>query len=762
MKNYTIKQWHKQGLKTGLSALLLALLAAPVNVSARHIIGGVMSYECLGGNNYRFTLKVYRDCFCTDCAELDPTAAIAVYRCTGDAECGSQSQNNPFRELEVRLRDISNVTPPDYPCLIPPAVCVQEGIYEFTLNLPQSQDSYHIAYQRCCRNVTIDNLVDPGDSGATFTIELTPLAQSQCNNSPTFDTYPPSIICNGLPFEYDHSATDPDGDQLIYEFCSPLLGGGNQLGPLLYTTCIGASPIPACPPPYDPVAFRAPNFSPSQPMGGSPIINIDPLTGLITGTPNLQGQFVVGVCVSEYRNGLLLSRVFRDFQFNVANCDPTVVADIEETSIINGQQFVVNSCGDSSVVFGNQSFQRQFISNFFWEFDLGGGNLQRFNQWEPAVDFPGPGQYQGRLVLNENTNCGDTAQILVNIFPPVTADFSFEYDTCRAGPVTFTDLSQTGACCLTNWNWNFGDGQSATRQNPQHIYTQPGNLPVELTVRDTNGCTDSRIRTIPYFPAPAIIVISPSAALECVPAEIFFDNLSFPIDETYDISWNFGDGSFSTDISPTHTYEQTGIFTVSIDITSPIGCRVDTTFNSLITILPSPTAGFSYTPDEPSNLQPEVYFTDESSGATRWLWNFGTGANSTLPSPVYTFRDTGVYLVQQIVTHPSGCRDTAIAYIDVFPEVRYHLPNAFTPNGDSVNDVFFGKGYLEGARNFQFTIWNRWGELVFETNNPNDSWNGRKNNSGAESPPGVYLVWVSFAGPRGEPYSFKGYVTLLR
>lgn len=738
-------------------------LLATGSLEARHIIGGVMSYECLGGDNYRFTLKVYRDCFCTDCANLDAVAAIGVYRCTGDPECNLQSQANPFREIDVPLGSITNVDAPDYPCLVPPEVCVQEGIYEFTLNLPRSAtQSYHIAYQRCCRNITINNIVDPDDSGATFTIELTPYAQSLCNNSPSFDTYPPSVICSGLPFEYDHSATDADGDQLIYEFCSPLLGGGSILSDPLYSSCIGASPLPACPPPYDPVAFLAPTFTPSQPMAGNPVVTIDPLTGVITGTPNLQGQFVVGVCVSDYRNGRLLSRVYRDFQFNVANCDPTVVADIEETVLINGQQFVINSCGDTEITFGNQSFQRPFISNFYWQFDLGGGNIQTESLWEPTVNFPGIGQYSGRLVLNENTNCGDTASILINIFPEVEAGFTFAYDTCKAGPVTFTDTSRTGSCCLTNWDWSFGDGNTSTAQNPSHVYMQPGNIPVTLTVRDTNTCTDAVTQIIPYFPAPAIIVVSPSAAVECVPATIFFDNLSFPIDESYDINWDFGDGGFSTDISPTHLYDQTGLFSVSVSITSPIGCQIDTFFNNLITILPSPEAGFSYAPDQPSNLEPEVRFTDESMGAYRWLWDFGTNANSTLPSPIYTFPDTGMYLVMQVVTHPSGCTDTAQAIIDVIPEVRFHLPNAFSPNGDSVNDVFQGKGFLEGARNFQFTIWNRWGEEIFSTNNPDIAWNGRKNNTGADSPPGVYLVWVQFTGPRGDPFSFKGFVTLLR
>ena len=139
------------------------------------------------------------------------------------------------------------------------------------------------------------------------------MATAPCNSSPEFDNFPPIVICAGQPLEFDHGATDPDGDQLVYEFCSPLLGGGPLLGAGEYETCGGANPNPACPPPYFPVNFIVPAYDPLAPMGGDPVVSIDPNTGLITGTPTIQGQFVVGVCVKEFRNGELLSTVFSRF-----------------------------------------------------------------------------------------------------------------------------------------------------------------------------------------------------------------------------------------------------------------------------------------------------------------------------------------------------------------------------------------------------------------------------------------------------------------
>lgn len=749
--------------KLVLAALWAALLW-PASLTARHIIGGVMSYECLGNGNYRFTLRMYRDCNCTMCADFDPAAFIAVYRCGQNTSCASLGQFNYFDRVDVPLQSRTNISAPDYPCLIPPNVCVEEGIYVFNLNLPPSNESYHISYQRCCRNETISNIIDPVNSGATYTIELTPAAQQLCNSSPTFEELPPTVICSGTPLVYDHSANDPDGDQLVYSFCSPLLGGGPLLDPGNYTTCFGANPSPACPPPYDNVAFLAPGYTPSSPMAGNPAITINANTGLITGTPIVQGQFVVGVCVEEYRNGVLLSRVFRDFQFNVARCDPTVEAQIDADEVINGQEFIVNSCGISTITFDNQSFQQIFIDEFEWRFDIN-GQTQTFSgssNWDPTVTFPGVGQYTGELILNPLTACGDTAYISVNVFPAIEADFSFAYDTCVSGPVTFTDLSTTGSCCLTGWNWSFGDGGTSNFQDPFHLYMDPGNIPVTLTVRDTNQCTDQITQVISYFPVPALIVIAPSTFLGCAPEDVFFDNLSFPIDTTYDITWDFGDGQTGDEISPTHTYTDPGTYTVSINIVSPIGCQTDTVFNNLITIRPAPTAGFDYSPDQPSTLEPTVTFLDASQDAVSWLWNFGDGAFSSLRSPIHTYRDTGLMAVQQVVFHPSGCRDTIIQYIDIKPEVRYFLPNAFTPNSDSVNDVFKGVGAMEGATAFDLTIWNRWGELIFQSSDPDGAWNGRKNNTGIDCPAGVYIVVVKYKDPRGKPVELKGFATLIR
>jgi gliding motility-associated-like protein len=315
---------------------------------------------------------------------------------------------------------------------------------------------------------------------------------------------------------------------------------------------------------------------------------------------------------------------------------------------------------------------------------------------------------------------------------------------------------------LTGWKWDFGDKFTSILQNPEHLYRNPGKIPVSLTVRDTNKCVEKVTKTINYFPVPNLIVVSPSASQGCVPLKIKFTNLSFPIDSTYKILWKFGDGGSAKAISPTYTYNDPGVFTVSLDITSPIGCKTDTIFKDLIKVRPSPKAGFTIDPPEATNLTELINLFDESQGAIRWNWQLSNGRNFTERSPRFSPPDTGRINVRQIVTNSVNCLDTLDKILNIRPEVRYFLPNAFTPNGDSVNDEFKGVGVMAGAKSFNFTIWNRWGELIYQTDSPNKGWNGRKFNAGVESPPGVYVVLVTYRDPRGNPYELKGFVTLIR
>ena len=742
------------------SSLLLSFLVfSSTFLLGKHIIGGVVTYECLGGGTYRFTCKVYRDCTDPTGANFDFAPPFSIYR--NDEQTPIQTY---YPQLDGPINDID---PPEDPCLeLPPNVCVEEGQYVFEhtfLDWP-STNTYTVSYQRCCRNNSITNVVAPGSIGATFTVELTPEAQmvaDSCNSTPVFNDFPPIVICQGEEIDFNHAATDPDGDQLVYSLCAPFTGGGLEGtagNPGNPTGCNGVFPDPACPPPYNTVNFINPPYNTFNPLGSAVPVTIDPNTGQLTGVADQLGQFVVGVCVTEIRDGVTLGTVRRDFQFNVGNCENSFVAliDTDDNFTIDGTP-LLESCGDTIFTLNNNSVVNATLDDFYWEFDLD-GTPTTFTEWSPTITFPGFGTYQGQLFLNPGSPCGDTATVEVRVFNQVIADFRVDYDTCVSGPVAFLNES-TLSGDLRLVEWDLGVGGVDTSRFPVYEYDEPGMYSVDMYVEDTNGCNADTTKIITYQPAPAFIVIAPNDQRGCPPADIEFLNRSAPIDDTYDIVWTFGDGDTARAISPTHTYETTGWFDIGLSITSPAGCTADTVFEQLVEIVPPPVADFTYSPNFFSNLQPNITLTDASTDAVRWDWFMDGQIIASQQDLQYAFPDTGQVEVMLVVTHEEFCQDTFLQLVDVLPETRWHLPNAFTPNGDGRNDQFGGRGVLLGATEFQLRVFNRYGQVVFETSDPNGTWDGFATTEDPAA--GVYVWEVRYREGRGNLVQERGFVTLI-
>ena len=374
-------------MKNKFTFLILSIifLFFSIKTQAAHIIGGVMSYKCLGNDNYEITLKIYRDCQGGGAGFDGPANGdITIY-------------NSPNLDYEIVLMEdpiISEIMPvAPNPCFsVPGGICVEEGIYTFNVNLPAINNSYVITYQRCCRNVSITNIINPSETGATYFVEITPDAQASCNNSPVFNEYPPIVICLNEPLSVDHSATDVEGDSLVYEFCAPLRGGGTAgwTSPGSSSALNGTNPSPEGPPPYQGVTFITPQYSPANPVGGDPQITINSETGEITGVPNTIGQFEVGVCVKEYRDGVVLSKIQRDFQFNVKECPPSINVTFD--------YMVVDEL--------NFFFENNSVNATTYEWDFGDGNTSILEH--PIHSYSQSGNYTVKLIgYDDNCNAVD-------------------------------------------------------------------------------------------------------------------------------------------------------------------------------------------------------------------------------------------------------------------------------------------------------------------------------------------------------------------
>ena len=680
--------------------ILLFLMMLSLKNFSTHIVGGEIYYDYLGGDNYRITLKVYRDCY-NGVPLLDDPACIFIFNSAGVFIDSIEIPRPPTLILPTTINN---------PCFTPPTnICVEEGIYQGVVNLPNIPGGYNLSYQRCCRNGTILNLVLPGDVGSTYMAHIPDNSIAPTNSSPRYTNFPPIFLCAGVPLFFDHSATDPDGDSLYYELCDPYTGL-DPLCPSLGAVGVAAGcPGIASPPPYAFVPWQAP-YNATYPMSASPALAIDPNTGLMTGTPNMVGQWVVGVCVSEYRNGILVDVNKRDFQFNVVICPGLPVASIPlQTTFCFGY---------------NVNFTQASLNAFTYHWDFGDPTttLDTSNLLNPTWTYADSGTYQVMLIINPGTLCADTQTTTFYIYPLLDPVFSPPAGECiYENSFDFTG----GGAYMGNgtFTWNFGANASPTTSsavNPTNIvYNSVGTFPVTFTVTE-NGCTETYTNNVNVYPKP-VADYSLVTALACELQPVQFMDASVG-DTPLSYYWEFGDGGTGSVQNPFHIYPAVGVYPTSLIVSTAHGCKDTFALPSPVSVFPSPQAGVDATPTDTSIFYPDVQVFDLSSGASDCDIYWGDGTFSTNCDTMHTYTKPGTYTIMQVVVNASGCKDTA--YIDVIirPEFLFYIPNAFTPNGNGLNDVF--KPKLLGVHNYSFLIFDRWGEKIFETSNEEEGWNG--------------------------------------
>ncbi|TVR79294.1 MAG: PKD domain-containing protein [Chitinophagaceae bacterium] len=337
------------------------------DIMATHVAGGEITYTCLGNNEYEVTLTFYRDC-AQGTAPFPASPTIRIYNSNG-----AQLQT-----LSLSGTGVTTIQPtPPGPCTQTLSnVCLEAQEFTGIVVLPPIPGGYKLGYEICCRNHSITN---GPPSRAAYTTSIPDISLAQCNSNPVFNEWPPVYICQGFDLEFDHSATDADNDSLVYRICEPL----ERVEPDV------------------PYAFTAP-YTWQDPINGG--LSIDPQTGLLTGNPPGLGQFVVGVCVDEYRNGQLISTVSRDFQFNVVHCE-----NVTNASALSA----LTDCTTSEVSFFNNSSGD--IVSYLWDF--GDGNTSTLEN--PVHNYADTGSYQVTLITySANSLCNDTSTNIVATVEP--------------------------------------------------------------------------------------------------------------------------------------------------------------------------------------------------------------------------------------------------------------------------------------------------------------------------------------------------------
>lgn len=387
-------------MKKLILSIVLSICLSPSFAS--HIIGSEMTYQYLGNDDYKIRLTLYKDCSSFTPIPFDAQSYITVFK--GDnslaysypLDTGLVSSYHPdsVEQLSVELSN---------PCWIPPSnVCIDKTSYEFIIDLPFDSLGYFIIYQRCCRDNLLMNISNSGQTGMTNFLFISQEGQQLQNNSPTFSKNPPVAICNDKTNYVDCSATDIDGDSLVYSLCQPYSGA----------TPMVPQPQVMTAPPFPLVNYSS-GFTAIQPINGS--IVLDGATGIMTVSPTAIGQYVVGICVDEYRNDILIGSIRRDIILIVTDCPNTIFADIAADSIGLNRDYYVNAT-DTTVTFINQSGQAQFIDDYLWEIELDSQTVITSTLTNPTITFSNKGTYHGKLIVNPySTTCQDSLFIIINI-----------------------------------------------------------------------------------------------------------------------------------------------------------------------------------------------------------------------------------------------------------------------------------------------------------------------------------------------------------
>ncbi|MEN8929239.1 MAG: PKD domain-containing protein [Flavobacteriales bacterium] len=689
-----------------------------------HLVGGEMSYRCLGGNSYEITLTIYRDCQAST-TQFDPRASVGIFNHTTGALIRTLSVQFPGESV-LPINSVSS-------CLVvPPGLCLRQTTYKDTTTLLPSTGGYDLVYQRCCRGPGIVNITNPSSAGNTY-YSFIPPNDTLCNSSPSFNNSPPVFMCINDSINFDYSATDPDGDSLVYEFVTPFIGGTN------------VNPLPApSAPPFSTVNWAA-GYTVNAQINGAPSLTLDAATGFLTGVPTSIGKYVVGVKVREYRNGVFLSETIRDFQFNILNCQKSVASIFDPGTI----------CNSYTVNFANNSVN---ASTYFWNFGDPTTVADTSLAMSPSYTYPDTGIYRVVLIVDPNSPiCADTSVLMVEVYPILKPFFSVPASECFEGH-SFDFTAAGSYFNSTQIDWDFGANASIpTSSNLSETgitYAISGKKYISVRYRDY-GCDTTFTDSLTVYPplSAEFDVVQDTVCLgDSIPTR--FSSTSNP---ALNFLWNFGDGNTSTEKSPSYLYLNPGSYSLSL-IVSDANCADTLVKPTGLVVLPSPVARFTNFNAVVPTYSSEITFINNSENDFISIFTDGDGGVfNPFTQVTHTYLEEKLYYPTLYVENTLGCSDTLFGEIYVQPEI--YVPNSFTPNGDDINEVFLPS--VAASVNFDMMIFNRWGELIFRTTNPKQGWDG-KGPEGQLLQQDAYVYRILYRDPSGLNKELFGNVNLLR
>ncbi len=601
--------------------------------------GGDAWYQCLGFNMFEITYYFYR----IDNTYPSWEGYSVAFNMDNDSIINSSLIFNPTKEEFFNLDEHSEN------CYVnaPKNKLVKVTYVSNIIYLPPNQTGYRIPLPTETPIGSIKNIEILNRPMLPYLyLDIPPFSNNECiNNSPIFNNHPLLVHCKNYPLKYSYAATDPDNDSLSYRLCSPLF--------YIY----GITHV-------EEATFISP-YSVDYPVASNPAITIDPVTGMICGTPTEEGRYMLNVCVDEWRNNTIINTSTRSFVLTVANCTPSVIAALTNFSNDICSAFAIHCFKDRNVTFKNLSTPGL---SYLWHFGVGNATSTLF---EPEFTYPQYGSYEVTLIVSSE-NCVDSIRQTVIIKPEFKAAFDTDGLLCPNSPISFTPniTIENPEDSALYYHWNF-DGSIINEQKPSFTFNTGGAKTIYLATENAQGCKDTVVKTL------------------------FLDTIK--------------------------------------------------AFAGLDTLIVK-----------------DYEYQFEADSAKTYLWMPNNYlSNPNIRNPIAIFPNEGNYQYILTTLSESECSTSDTIDIKVIDAPISFLPNAFTPNGDGLNDVL--RPHIVGFRVIQsFEIYNRYGTLVFKsTNNNQPAWDGTF--QGKPAPTGVYFYKIVYINAQtGNEMQHKGDVTLLR
>ena len=465
------------------------------------------------------------------------------------------------------------------------------------------------------------------------------------------------------------------------------------------------------------------------------------------------------------------------FASNAAGCSDQITQDITVYPMPVPSFTVNNVCFGTVSNFVNTSSVAapSTITQYSWDIDTDG--LVNYTSLNANHNYQFEGVYPATLTVTTDHGCSGSFSLLTSVFPNPVANFTTS-PVCHNVVSSFFDQSMVSNLFTNNsvvdWQWNFGDGASGTGPNPAHTYSTPSNYTVSLNVTTNNGCSHSTSQIISVYPIPVASFVG--TQLEgCSPLFPVITSTS-SVDAPSVITnyhWQMSNGVQQN--SGVHTFlnsltnngSSTNIYGVQLTVTTNHGCTHSINEPQFIYVHHNPIASFYYEPFYPNILNTYVEFFNTSQYADSYQWNFGAAGTTNEFSPAFIFPDEGpeIYGVFLIASTDEGCADTAFANVEVQDVLLFYVPNTFTPDYDDFNQYFtpiFTSGFVPNT--YHLTIFNRWGEIIFESYDYEIGWDGTFGVGSTKIvPDGTYTWQISFLETMSDKrHLYRGHVHVLR